>query len=212
MLGFVFYRPVPRYVQPEQVADIVRQLRAITPHWLAVGVFVDEPLERLNAIAEECGLDMVQLAGEESPEYCVRAVRPAIKVLRIRDGRWSAERLAQARAGYDVERFMVDSHVSGFYGGTGVPSDWDSLAGLLDDSILAGGLRPDNVTGAIGTVRPWGVDVSTGVEVDGRKDPELMRGFVEAVRNSSPASDRPRSSSPTTGAERPRRVAYGEGR
>jgi phosphoribosylanthranilate isomerase len=182
MLGFIFYRPVQRYVEPDSVAEIVTQLRAEFQDWEAVGVFVDEPVEQLNAIAQACALDLVQLAGDESPECCASVAPPAIKVLRVREGRWSAERLAEAMAGYQVERFMIDSHVPGFYGGTGATSDWDGLAGLLDDHILAGGLRADNVASALAVTHPWGVDVSTGVETGGRKDPELIRQFVEAVR------------------------------
>ncbi len=186
MLGFVFYRPVPRYVTPDRVAEIVRDLRRDTQHWLAVGVFVNEAQAELNAIAEQCGLDWVQLAGDETAEYCRHIERPAIKVLRVREGRWSADRLAESRSGFDVERFMVDSHVSGYYGGTGVASDWASLAGLMDGHILAGGLRPDNVADAIRVTSPWGVDVSTGVETDGRKDRHLMRRFCEAARSANP--------------------------
>jgi phosphoribosylanthranilate isomerase len=187
MLGFVFYRPVPRYVKPESVCAIVRELKAQFGGWQAVGVFVNEPADELNAIAEGCGLDLVQLAGDESPEYCERLERPAVKVLRIREGVWSAEQLRQAQAGYRVSRFMVDSHVSGFYGGTGVASDWDGLAGLLSGHILAGGLRPDNVAAALATTSPWGVDVSSGVETDGRKDPGLIREFIAAVRGEIPS-------------------------
>jgi len=187
MLGFVFYRPVARYVKPQSVSRIVRELRRDFRNWRAVGVFVDEPAAELNAIAEACDLDAVQLAGNESPEYCAQLERPAIKVLRIRDGVWSADRLRRAKSGYEVSRFMIDSHVSGFYGGTGVASDWDGLAGLMGDHILAGGLRPDNVGAALAATQPWGVDVSTGVESGGQKDPDLIRRFVEAVRQAQPA-------------------------
>ncbi|HEX6512589.1 MAG TPA: phosphoribosylanthranilate isomerase, partial [Chloroflexota bacterium] len=180
MLGFIFYRPVARYVQPEQVRDVVRELRRQFSGWQAVGVFVDEP--DINAIADRCDLDLLQLAGDEPPEVCLGLERPAIKVLRVRQGRWDADRLQTAKAGYDVARFMVDSHVSGFYGGTGVASDWGRLAGLMEDHILAGGLRPNNVAQALAITRPWGVDVSTGVETTGRKDPKLVRQFVHAVR------------------------------
>ena len=186
MLGFIFYRPVTRYVEPEEVGAIVRRLRSEFQGWQGVGVFVDEPVEQVNAIAAACDLDLVQLAGDESPDYCHQLRQPAIKVLRVRDGRWNAARLEQAKAGYEVQRFMIDSHVSGFYGGTGVASDWQDLAGLLDAHILAGGLRPDNVAAALAAVRPWGVDVSSGVETEGRKDAELIGAFIAAVRSSSP--------------------------
>jgi phosphoribosylanthranilate isomerase len=185
MLGFIFYRPVARYVAPEQVADIVAQLRSERRDWQAVGVFVDEPADRVNAIAAACGLDLVQLAGDESPEYCGQLDGPAIKVLRVRDGRWNAERLARAQAGYAVHRFMIDSHVSGFYGGTGVAADWQDLSGLMAGHILAGGLRADNVATALSLTRPWAVDVSSGVEIDGNKDPRLIREFLDAVRSCS---------------------------
>lgn len=182
MLGFIFYRPVSRFVSPETVAEIVRACRSQFQGWQAVGVFVNEPLDQINAISQACNLDLLQLAGEEPPEYCRQLSRPAIKVLRIAEGCWSAERLLKAKAGYRVERFMIDSHVSGYYGGTGVASDWDSLSGLLGDDILAGGLRPDNAALALAATTPWGVDVSTGVEREGSKDPELVRRFIEAVR------------------------------
>ena len=185
MLGFIFYRPVTRYVEPEDVAGIVRQLRSEFQSWQAVGVFVDEAAQQVNAIAAACDLDLVQLAGDETPDYCRELTQPAIKVLRVRAGRWTAERLARAKAGYQVERFMIDSHVSGFYGGTGVAADWEDLSGLLEGHILAGGLRPDNVAAALAIGQPWGVDVSSGVETKGRKDAALVGSFLDAVRRSS---------------------------
>ncbi|MBI4493335.1 MAG: phosphoribosylanthranilate isomerase [Chloroflexi bacterium] len=230
LVGFVFYRPVRRYVEPEQVATIVRACRAdpalSVREWRAVGVFVDAPLAEVNAICRSCDLDLVQLCGDEDPEYCVQVERPAIRVLRAGTTAWTAERLQAAQRGYPVvargqedagtrgrgdaeresplsaspclrvpasnppasprpggvERFMVDSHVDGFYGGTGVAADWQSLAGLMGGKILAGGLRPDNVAAALAVTRPWGVDVSSGVEREGRKDPALIRAFIDEVR------------------------------
>ncbi len=199
MLGFVFYHPVPRYVEPAIVAGIVAELRTEFSGWQGVAVFVDEPIQQANDIVQRCGLDLVQLAGDEPPSYAAGLIRPAIKVLRVREGRWSAGRLAQAKASYNVQRFMIDSHVSGFYGGTGVASDWDSLAGLLADDILAGGLRPDNVAAALAATQAWGVDVSTGVEREGRKDPELIRAFVEAVRCHPERSEGPRRQAARSG-------------
>lgn len=187
MLGFVFYRPVQRYIDPMEAAEIVRVCRTDPAlrdrDWKAVGVFVNKPAEEVNAICRMCDLDLVQLCGEESPEYCERMQRPAVKVLRAGAIAWTAARLAEAQHGYRVERFMVDSHVDGFYGGTGVAADWESLGGLLDDKILAGGLRADNVAAALASTRPWGVDVSSGVEREGRKDPDLIRMFIEQVKS-----------------------------
>jgi len=181
MLGFVFYRPVSRFVEPGLVAEIVRAGRAEFEGWQAVGVFVNTPPAEVNEITSTCDLDLVQLAGEELPDYCAELNRPAIKVLRSREP-WRAHGLQRAQGGYTVERFMVDSHVDGFYGGTGLEGDWDGLRGLLDGQILAGGLRPDNVALALRVTNAWGVDVSTGVERDGRKDPALVREFIAAVR------------------------------
>jgi len=182
MLGFIFYRPVARWIEPDLAAEIIAACRGEFPDWKAVGVFVDEPLESINQICHVCGFDVVQLAGSETPTYAAELVRPAIKVLRTREQAWSAELLAESCAGYAVERFLVDSHLDGFYGGTGTAADWQGLAGIMDRHILAGGLRPDNVASALELARPWGVDVSSGVERDGRKDPSLVGRFIEAVR------------------------------
>lgn len=179
MLGFVIYQPVSRYVQPELVADILAQCRAAeTRAWRAVGVFVDEPLDKVNAIAERCRLDVVQLAGDETPEYCRQLIRPAIKSVR---GGLPPE-------DYGVERFLVDTHREGFYGGTGVAGDWHAFRGRLDQHMLAGGLRPDNVAQALTVAAPWGVDVSSGVERDGRKDGDCIRQFIAAVREHDAAA------------------------
>jgi phosphoribosylanthranilate isomerase len=172
MLGFIFYRPVRRYVEPALVATIVQAARKHRDGWQAVGVFVDEPAESVNAIAAQCALDLVQLAGNEPPEY-VRALRtPAVKVIRDLSG----------GPEYAVKRFMVDTHVEGLYGGTGVAGEWQALAGRMAEHILAGGLSPRNVRQAVELTRPWGVDVSSGVETDGVKDPALMSAFVKAAR------------------------------
>ncbi len=183
MLGFVFYRAAARYITPDRVAALVGEVRErFSRAWQAVGVFVNEPLDSLNEILLGCDLDVAQLCGEEPPDYCVRTARPVFKVLRARDNGWSVDRLRHEQMGYEVARFMIDSHVDGFYGGTGVVSDWTTLGGLLDGMILAGGLRPENVASALAVSGAWGVDVSTGVERDGGKDPALVRAFIAAVR------------------------------
>jgi phosphoribosylanthranilate isomerase len=173
MLGFIFYRPVRRYLEPARAAAIIEGARKHQASgWQAVGVFVDEPADSLKAIAAECRLDVVQLHGDETPEYVEAIGRPAVKVIRNLDH----------VPKYSVQRFMLDSQVEGYYGGSGVPREWRSLAGRMAEHILAGGLTPDNVREAIDLTQPWGVDVSSGVETDGVKDPTLIGAFLKAVR------------------------------
>jgi phosphoribosylanthranilate isomerase len=163
-----------------------------------VGVFVDAALNDVNAISHFCALDLVQLCGGESPAYCEGVRWPVVRVLRAGGSGWSADRLAEAQRGFRVHRFMIDSHRDGFYGGTGETSDWQSLAGLMDDKILAGGLRPDNVAEALAGTGAWGVDVSSGVERDGRKDAHLVRAFIEKVKRFD--SSTPRAADTRNGA------------
>jgi phosphoribosylanthranilate isomerase len=182
MLGFIFYPPSHRYVTPERAAAIVRACRADYPEgWKAVGVFVNVPLEELNRIAEEAELDLVQLAGEESPDYCARADRPVIKVVRTGvDGR----PLESTDPGdWQAWRILLDTDRPGHYGGTGEPYDWAAVRSYAGQVILAGGLAPASVARAIELARPWGVDVSSGVEREKVKDPELIRAFLREVKS-----------------------------
>jgi len=176
-LGFVF-APTRRYVAPETVAAIARDLPRSVPK---VGLFVNERAEKIEEIAALCRLDYVQLCGDESPEFCAALAVPAIKSLRVR-----GPEIADA-----VERYapvatwvQLDGFQPGAYGGTGTSFDWQ-LAGALSERhriMLAGGLTPNNVAEAIATAHPWGVDVSSGVEIDGRKDPEKIREFIAAAK------------------------------
>jgi phosphoribosylanthranilate isomerase len=144
-------------------------------------VFVNEAPERMAATAAECGLDAIQLSGDED-EQVLRELPPAHVIIK-------AVRLAGASAeqGWlraEGPRLLVDAHVPGAYGGAGVVADWERAAELARRRpiILAGGLTPANIAAAIGQVRPWGVDVSSGVEIDGVKDSARIRAFVAAVR------------------------------
>lgn len=181
-LGFVFYPRSHRYIAPDKAASIIRQLRMRhTRSWQAVGVVVNEPAESMNQIASLCELDLVQVCGEEDREYCEQIDRPVIKALRIEDG----ARLTEADvnpARYGAVRVLLDTHRPGMYGGTGEVSDWQALAPIMSGAILAGGLQPHNVAQAVESCRPWGVDVSSGVERDKRKDQQLIREFLRAVR------------------------------
>lgn len=179
-LGFVFSKASPRYVDPEAAGEIIRRL---PPLVTMVGVFVDEASEAVNAIVRTAGLDAAQLHGEETPEECRRVEARVIKALRVRVP-GDVERMA----GYDVGCFLLDAFSEGAPGGTGATFDWDiaARAKRYGRIILAGGLTPDNVAGAVTKVRPYGVDVSSGVESEpGRKDFEKVRRFIEGARAAS---------------------------
>ncbi len=177
-LGFMFYPGSARCVSEETAAAICRRL---PPFVLRVGVFVDAPEEQIRAVAARCGLGALQFHGGESAEFCRRFALPVIKAFRIR----GPESLPALRA-YDTAAWLLDSSVAGQWGGTGTTFNWDLAAeavGWGHPVILAGGLTPDNVAGAVRRVRPYAVDVSSGVETaPGRKDPARMRAFVAAVR------------------------------
>jgi phosphoribosylanthranilate isomerase len=182
-VGFVFYSMSPRKVDVAQAAAIAR---ALPPFLLRVGVFVDTPPGEMARVADAVGLDLLQLHGDEPPESLEGLPRRALKAVRVGPGFTSEEavRYASRTAGIVVDTRLVGETV--MPGGTGVPFDWSLVRGLRDEVsflMLAGGLSPDNVAAAIGEVRPHAVDVSSAVErLPGRKDPDRLRAFVEAVR------------------------------
>jgi phosphoribosylanthranilate isomerase len=176
-LGFVLFSGSSRYVSPDQVAEIVRHL---PPFVQTVGLFVNEELSVVNSCTDHCRLDIVQLHGEESPEYCDAVNRRIIKAFRVKD----ASSL-DAMAGYRVAACLLDAWSPLAHGGTGTTFNWDiaARAAALQPIILAGGLTPDNVAGAIAAVRPYAVDVSSGVESSPRKkDAELVSRFIRSCR------------------------------
>jgi phosphoribosylanthranilate isomerase len=177
-LGFVFYPPSHRHLDVEVAMRLVDGLRNARPDgWRAVGVFVDEPLAVVEHATRACGLDVVQLQGHEDSTY-VRAVpAPVFKAARFQPG----DSLPTA-ADFGALRILVDANVPGMAGGTGVAYDWRLVRAAVADGILAGGLAPTNIVEALTAAQPWGVDVSSGVEVDRHKRPELIIAFVEAVR------------------------------
>lgn len=187
-LGFVFYPPSPRVLNVEHAAELIEELRAACPGgWLAVGVFVNESTQYVAEVQRTCGLDVVQLNGEEGPDYIREMPVPVFKALRT-GGAITDDALGSI-AEFGAQRLLVDANVDGEYGGTGVSYDWTGVRSAVADGFLAGGLTPENVTEALAAASPWGVDVSSGVEVvPGTKSPELIRAFIQAVR----ASDRTR--------------------
>lgn len=181
LLGFVFYPPSHRYVTPDQARSIIEACRTRYRGWRAVGVFVNLPLEELNALVEQTGLDLVQLAGDEDPAYCARVRRPVIKVVRVgEDGRPLGPVKASA---WHAERILLDTHRPGAYGGTGTRFDWARVRPFAGEALLAGGLTPANAREAIELAQPWGLDVSSGVERNRDKDPALIRQFLAEVKH-----------------------------
>ncbi len=245
MLGFIFYEPSPRYVQPEVVREIVSGVRgqvssvrcqvsgearpetgdggrkmvnlgprSSVPGLTFVGVFVNSPLETVAHILDFCGLDVAQLHGEESPEFVAHFQGRAFKALRPQSLE-EAESLIQKYMRKDegggrkderiqivtrssqssnvptfqrsnVPTFLFDAYHPHLYGGTGQVADWGMAAAIARryPILLAGSLTPENVAEAVRVVRPWGVDVSSGVEREkGKKDHAKVRALVETVRS-----------------------------
>lgn len=179
-LGFVLYRKSPRYVDPMMVQQIVAQL---PPFVLPVGVFVNEEIKIVRDLMDTCGLALAQLHGDESATYCRELSRPVLKALRLKD-RSTFVALAEFQARVEVRGFVLDALSEEAYGGTGQVVDWGLAreAAQAATVILAGGLTPENVGQALRAVQPYGVDVSSGVEVTpGKKDREKVRAFLRAV-------------------------------
>jgi phosphoribosylanthranilate isomerase len=177
-IGLMFYKPSPRFVSMEMAARIA----AVVPSGIMkVGVFVNPSGDLVNEALTACGLDMLQFHGDEAPGFCRGFGVRSMKAFRIRD----AASLAALKA-YDTDAWLLDAFVPGSLGGSGVTFNWDlavEAVRLGRPVFLAGGLTPENVAGAVRSVRPYGVDVSSGVEsAPGRKDPEKVRAFVAAVR------------------------------
>lgn len=181
LLGFVFYERSPRCVSIEKAAGIIRQL---PPFVVTVGLFVDAPEELVVRAAGQCALGLLQFHGEETPEYCRQFGLMSMKAFRI-SGPESLRRLED----YSTEAWLLDACVPGQLGGTGQTFNWDlavEAVKLGRPVFLAGGLTPENVGEAVRLVRPYGVDVSSGVEAaPGRKDLAKVRAFVAEARRMS---------------------------
>lgn len=174
-IGFVF-APSRRQVTVAQARQIAAE---IPPFVTKVGVFVDEDRARILEIAGACRLEMLQLHGTESPEFAAALPLPVLKAVRMRDAG-----SLRVLGDYRVAAFLLDSYDPELAGGTGRAFNWELAAGLRAPApvILSGGLTVENVARALDVVRPYGVDVSSGVESDGRKDPGKIRAFIGRVR------------------------------
>lgn len=179
VLGFVF-ADSPRQVDEEKAAEIISGLSGKARK---AGIFVDEPLERVTAVRGKLGLDLVQLHGEESPDYCQRLSPGVIKLIRVSNDFDPAE-----IAGHPADFFLLEGQKKDRAGGTGETFLWDYAKALKGNEqiILSGGLNPGNVVSAIDVLCPGGVDVSSGVEKEpGIKDHAKVREFIRLVRKVS---------------------------
>ena len=178
-LGFMFFAGSKRNISFADAAAIIRELPAFVSK---VGVFVNATADEIRRAVDETGLDTLQLHGEEPPEFCAQFTPlKVVKAFRLRDRDSLQECLK-----YPEHAWLLDSFVDGAHGGTGVTADWNLAAEavrLHRRVILAGGLRVETVAEAVRRVRPFAVDVSSGVEsAPGRKDAAKVRAFIESVR------------------------------
>jgi len=181
MLGFIFYPPSPRYIDPEHVREMVDRL---PPNVKTVGVFVNESVESITRIVQTSGVQVVQLHGDERPELCQALSWPVVKAFRF-----TAQVRPELMANYDVDAFLVEGFHDSLYGGGGAQADWPQVATLHSYGriILAGGLTPENVQEAICVVQPYAVDVGSGVEAEpGKKDWQKVRTFVQQAKTALP--------------------------
>ncbi len=178
VLGFIFYEQSRRCVAPDRAAEIIS---TVPPFIFKIGVFVDEDPKKILQTVNNCRLDGIQLHGSESPEFCAGFRRRVIKGLRPQRPE-EVERIAD----YKVDALLLDSYHPEMMGGTGSTFDWElAVAAKMFGRpvILSGGLNPENVAEAVRLVKPYAVDVASGVEsFHGKKDPEKMRNFIEQAR------------------------------
>jgi phosphoribosylanthranilate isomerase len=179
-LGFNFYPKSVRFIEKQACAEITSVLKKEFPQIKLVGVFVNSSVEEVKDILVSCLLDLTQLHGDETPEMLKTLDGKAFKAFRgIPE---SVDEFARSES----PAFLLDAAVKGIYGGSGVTADWEGAAELAKKYplLLAGGLTPENVAEAVSRVKPWGVDVASGVEsAPGEKDPRKIKAFVQAVRD-----------------------------
>lgn len=182
-IGFIFYPDSPRYIEPAKAGAIINWLEGPQK----VGVFVNQPLDDVQSIARQTGLDYVQLHGKESVEYCDLMEKPVIKVFHISPGTTANELKTEIEPYMDsVEYLLFDTKLPGKWGGTGTSFDWDVLTdiGEMKPYFLSGGLHAENIRSAIKFVHPFAVDLSSGLEESpGLKDFSKIEDFFEEMRD-----------------------------
>lgn len=187
-LGFVFYPPSPRFVEPAKAAKLIARLPAFV---MSVGLFVNEDAARVRAVLDKLPLQLLQFHGDEDAAYCRQFGLPYLKAARVRPG---FDLLEYAASFPDACGLLLDAYVEG-YGGAGKTFDWNLIPPQLPlPTILSGGLDTGNVTAAVQRLRPWAVDVSSGVEADGQKgikDAAKIAAFIAGVRNADASTASP---------------------
>lgn len=186
LIGFNFYPKSVRYIDVGICRDIMFVMRRYG-HVQYVGVFVNAPVEQIVATMDTCGLALAQLHGDETLEMLNALEGKAFKAFRLSADLQTDSRIITDFANLrgTAPSLLVDAAVKGVYGGSGVTADWSAAAALAKKYplLLAGGLTPENVADAVRQVKPWGVDVASGVESEqGKKDAEKMSAFVKAVK------------------------------
>jgi phosphoribosylanthranilate isomerase len=179
LIGLMFCKESPRYVTLAQAAEISL---ALPRFLLRVGVFVNPPADLVMQAIGECNLTMLQFHGDEPSEFCTQFGLMSLKAIRVRD-----ESSLQLLANYQTDAYLLDAYSGNARGGTGEKFNWNLAVAAQKYGkpiFLAGGLTPENVAEAVRTVRPFGVDVSSGVEsAPGKKDPVKMKAFVAAAKS-----------------------------
>jgi phosphoribosylanthranilate isomerase len=181
LLGLNFYPPSPRFISRTVAAEITAAVRVYANRPILVGVFVNETVATMQSIMDECGLDMVQLSGDEDLHVLESLGARGFKAIRRPDDPAIEQALTAE------QMILFDAHIAGQYGGTARTADWQAAAELASRCrlLLAGGLTPENVAASVTRVRPWGVDVASGVEsVPGVKDSAKVTSFIERAKQS----------------------------
>jgi phosphoribosylanthranilate isomerase len=178
-IGLVFYAPSPRCIGPEQARAIIA---AVPPFVPVVGLFVDPAPDEVKSVLRICSLGLLQFHGDEAPDFCSGFGLPYIKAARVGADADLVQYLSRYRA---AQGWLLDAYHEQLYGGTGEAFDWKLIPrDLARPLILSGGLTPDNVGSAVRQVRPWAVDVSSGVEAaKGIKDAAKIAAFIAGVKN-----------------------------
>ena len=177
-LGFIFYKNSPRYIAPQLLKTWISK---VPSNLKKVGVFVNKDVDKVNKIAGDLNLDMVQLHGDESPEYCNQMIKPVTKVFKV-NNKFDHTVLND----YPVSAFLFDTYKKESYGGTGESFDWQSISNLDTEIpiILSGGLNAENILEGIKVVMPSAIDVNSGVESEpGVKDAEKVKYFFTRLEN-----------------------------